>query len=1336
MSNIKSRIISAVLALVMILALLPLSLVGTEVQAATVSKGDVYWEKTPAEMSVKGLTLLEEINKNGDASGLYMDYWHHSSNDPKKGYWTFKANANLGIKGQTVSDKTFTADSITAGGVSDPSKVFVVKEQAFDIRIGANSETAKRLDAGEKLVINVKPARAGVTLESLFGDNMIIKTVEKQKDGSYLVNLTADLKINYYNDKYFNFNKVYGLNLRTFVPFIKNGYGYNLFSMFKDGNTESQGAGICWFDYGNPFSIKDMPEGFIHPTMIRPYDATDKLGGNAKKVNGGGKLYEQTPILDADGKYTNKTVDRTVNLYWNLYKPNSTIIEAPVKTYKPKDINIGQNTMNNGGAYGMVLEYPVMLEVYAKPQVKVVASYVELVGMRKTTNVTSDGKPIYLPEFTTLKESEVLPLEIQNDTVTVPVTQGFEHNGAHYKTIVNDIVSSPKDLDDPKGIKWDKDYTPESNKGKITATGEDIAYYAFGILTNDKPFIKEIESFNGFEKEKVMAFVSGVVTNSDHLASVITEGAYNIGNSLLNGVYGPKQLQNFKVPVTPLASPTAKTVTSKANTGMPQVGMTNTFSLTVPSLQSKSKIVYVRYICVPVTMQRNKIHKFVDGVEVGVQVVETPAVVTKRTDGIALDVTFKPVENAELIQWVTSEDKKIDLEHNPLPSGSQSGIAVPKVIENVLPTEDVFAEWKQEAWKTTIPTDVPEWRLSKYKGELGEWKQAGMWMNPTSDGGCDSAPVSSLTWAGNTNSGPYMYDTVNPNNMITAMGNQKVTEWLHSKALTKGAYTIKHSDPSVQVSVNGTMTLIKASKMAGLNVANWVKNNDKNLAGYDLTASNLPVKYSGGSQITMSAGLSYGIKNKDAYTHSYSRFNHNTWYCSKKNCSGHTYCDCYLNYETLRPKYTPATYTLNTTFDRYIPTNTDKGILKVPSVSVSTNGFTTLKYQPTATLSVYPEVGMLFAEDGGKEAIKWVVGDQARKISPVVYQTLDYKVSVNPKVTTTTMTTDSRVPAGLSKLGLTGKDSKLVIPKGAPVNTNFSVNNEKRENDKGIITVKTYALDIADNVKGAWGNGSYNSKANHDILKNKVANQAVTATSKLLIDSPAFGSLDYTGATLTSQAGKYTFVADNTLTHKIIVRGGLVIGVQREGKAVESMSSLKTSNLKLYTALIEMNLYNESNDRNSTVFKTFEYQQGKPLTEKSYIELLQGSRNTMDGIPTPNTAAAAEGKGWYSEDTTVLLIKEYSSNYYVSSPTFNDKIAMSVPGLTTPVNKNLFYSVMGKGYSYLKMNLPLTGMGNGAKDIDVYFEYSGYPQDDLGNGVQQVQFVVPNVSVLDSTRVR
>ena len=198
-----------------------------------------------------------------------------------------------------------------------------------------------------------------------------------------------------------------------------------------------------------------------------------------------------------------------------------------------------------------------------------------------------------------------------------------------------------------------------------------------------------------------------------------------------------------------------------------------------------------------------------------------------------------------------------------------------------------------------------------------------------------------------------------------------------------------------------------------------------------------------------------------------------------------------------------------------------------------------------------------------------------------------------------------------------------------------------------------------------------------------------------------------------------------------------------------------------YNALIGMNLYDKDNKKANTVFKGFLHKpdDSQILNEGAYATLLETARTkNYAGLSTPSYAKINEGDKWYSEDTTVLVVREYISNFEVPSISISDKLPMTITGtneLNTPANKNQFFSALGKGYLYLNytLNLPVSSKANISGNVKAEFTYTSFPGDiiDTENysktgdnskldatkkfGEQGTNYLVPNVSITDTTRM-
>ena len=822
-------------------------------------------------------------------------------------------------------------------------------------------------------------------------------------------------------------------------------------------------------------------------------------------------------------------------------------------------------------------------------------------------------------------------------------------------------------------------------------------------------------------------------------------------------------------------------------------------------------VIYLRYIVYPDVVQKNKINIIEDGVTKSIITFQQP-VTTIEDNGTTVDVLFNDITAAleeisdvgviELEKWVTSDDNVPieELKTRDLPpADSHQGTDIPEIIENVPIIEDIYAEWNIIISTTAEYGNVPEWRLSKLDEDgFDNPKLAGMSLPLKSDIGC-YASSSYLT-----PSGTYNYWLLNPNETREngVNKNYKVIEWLHSQAFDYGgSYSVTHDQPWVEMAVNAKTNLIKATKDSNHILANWLETEDL-YSYYDIQSGSKPLGNISSKTYTHSstepgAMVDVGLENKDTYTHRYGYKTYHYYYdCGGKNCSGnHLAHDCCLKSETPSPQYTDAVFDLTATFNRYkIGGN---NTLIVNKDIQEKNGLTTIKYQLKDTaLTVYPEYGMLFEKDNADESIRWVIGDTARVINPVVWQTLEHKVWVKPTSTGTSVANDSR---GITKANSIGEAGKQIIYKGAGVNTNFRLYQSKDSNKVAMLTVKTYALDFKNdsnyskfNGASGWNNG-YKSYDEHNALLSNFQtgeNAKATVTEKLLVDIPYGGTTtEFEGATKTVKSNPYKLVkyqnsgnikvvdgsngAAVVFEHELVVRGGYLIGVRMD-KHNGSKELLSIDNLKakaennpfsdyasFYNALIGMNLYDKDNKKDNTVFKGFLHkpEDSQTLNEGVYATKLEGARTkNYPSLSTPSYAKINDGDKWYSEDTTVLVVREYVSNFEVPSISISDKLPMTISGtneLNTPANKNEFFSKMGKGYLYLNytLNLPISNKANLGKNVNATFTYTSFPTDliDTQNysktgdntgldntrkfGEQATNYLVPNVSITDTTRL-
>lgn len=367
--TLKNRLISGFLTFVMALSFVPtMSFVtDTEVQAETKSETPNVMVYEAGSLESKGLTKIVD----GATTSFYKSLWHFSG-----GYWAPKETAP---KSQRVYDSEFRKSQ---GGTADIEGAFgkagiLAGVNDFEYLIDSNSELAKSLDAGDDLYLEISPASSNpeVTLDKLFNfpitqDSVTDKTTfEKNADGSLMgydsegnkttaiakvekvngqwkIIFSLPIKLNTYSEKIFNFNK-FNLGLTKYIPIPKLGFGYIMFSMFpRNGGSKyfSNSSSWLWFGDENDTasynqwqtSPQSKPQGKLAPTEIIK-------GSN-------GLLEDGIPI------YLYNEVDKELD---------------------SKYMKIGINTLNDAGAVGAFYNYGLKLNIYAKPKIKVIASYVE-----------------------------------------------------------------------------------------------------------------------------------------------------------------------------------------------------------------------------------------------------------------------------------------------------------------------------------------------------------------------------------------------------------------------------------------------------------------------------------------------------------------------------------------------------------------------------------------------------------------------------------------------------------------------------------------------------------------------------------------------------------------------------------------------------------------------------------------------------------------------------------------------------------------------------------------------------------------------------------------------
>lgn len=367
--------------------------------------------------------------------------------------------------------------------------------------------------------------------------------------------------------------------------------------------------------------------------------------------------------------------------------------------------------------------------------------------------------------------------------------------------------------------------------------------------------------------------------------------------------------------------------------------------------------------------------------------------------------------------------------------------------------------------------------------------------------------------------------------------------------------------------------------------------------------------------------------------------------------------------------------------------------------------------QSPTTMGIYPEVAMMFENLQNQNSIKYVIGKK-RDINPVSYHTINNFINKYQANTTGNPATDTRINSNpdYNNKSKFNKDAQVYL-KGSLIQ--HSANPVGEQN---LVTLTSYVLDTTDDVKKDW-NITDNPRMNHAKFLQIYANY-----------NGANGKWYLQGQT--TQNTDIISEKDNTQLYK---GNKQVKDVQLEqvGGTIEKIYNLEVrggvlvrkGNLPPQEVLEKMKLIG---NKEQTVFKNFERQQGKPLTEEEFITQAGKSRPTND---------LAINKGWYNEDSTKLVIREYKTTFKAptQSITMSDKLPMSINQLNAPLNKN-YFSRIAKGSQELNLDLIQIkanqnpyNQGNTIKKKSGVFSYFNF----LKNNNYKGYYGVPDTSIQD-----
>lgn len=956
--------------------------------------------------------------------------------------------------------------------------------------------------------------------------------------------------------------------------------------------------------------------------------------------------------------------------------------------------------------------------------------------------VDEEGTVHYKKAAETTMELAEFNIDEMGNITQIPIFENIE--GAEGGVaILNDIVSVDEDMTISDNSEWTNSKLPTNVGVELKPTAEDIAGYQLGIVTGSAFYVDTYTDIVTIEEPAVSAYKAllevyekleeekaGYASEkTDVMASFLR--TRNVNSPFVTWVKNIEAVEYEYFEDIKLGH----IVDGKVEK------IVETSDMGIIGVSTPANNLILRYILKPAPSQINVIEvidegkgttKYINGGRQELDIVGDTVFVRKpAVEG--LDSFGEPI----LQEWVTNHEIPLkDISNGILPTMSPNGLKGTESLITDYPLDPIIHNLYVK-WQIVIPAPektpgeyhVPEWRLSRLFAEDKIPNGPAMMSLPVRYGCCGLAKL--------TPSGNWNYTTRNPNGLVTLPGhlpsNLKLKTWLHSETVNIGSRaSIGAYNPTAIVTLDGRMNAIKSSDTSGLKVVSWLdKGSISGLTAYDVQSSTKGNPFNK-SNYQMNSLLPFNTLNLDTYT--------NTWPSRHSHKNG-GHCHRWVNSKTISPlgaAYVPYLFDATIDFDRYNAKPSSK-LVVAPEIVVE-NGKTTIAYQADTELKIYPEIAMLFDNDAGDSSIKWAVGDQVRTISPVMFHSMQFKVFVDETSNGSSVATDSR---GITKAKSMGLANYQIIYKGAGVNTVFKVQRSEDEKDKmGILTVKTFGLDITTNkngvnLKDAWGAGSYKPADYHNKFLTLWNDFKGLSSERLEIEA----SKVFTGANKQQNFAlsviKYGGKTVTEFTHELIVRGGSIVGVKLQDRNSGAYSVVKIEDLEakdagLYEALENMKLIGENKDE--TLFKVFEHQTGAKLTEDKYLTMATQAKQSLDGLTTNNLEM---NKGWYSEDTTVLVIREYVTNYNVPSVSYSDKIPMTVPGLETPSNKAQFFSVMGKGHTYLKYNIDsieLSSLDSELKEkTKVFFEHNSRTGSPFGK--KNVDYLVPNVSITDTTRM-
>lgn len=353
----------------------------------------------------------------------------------------------------------------------------------------------------------------------------------------------------------------------------------------------------------------------------------------------------------------------------------------------------------------------------------------------------------------------------------------------------------------------------------------------------------------------------------------------------------------------------------------------------------------------------------------------------------------------------------------------------------------------------------------------------------------------------------------------------------------------------------------------------------------------------------------------------------------------------------------------------------------------------TVKSSISSSLKVNPEVTMWYQGSSGSYGSVVTAGDYIREIPVVPYNTLSIKNdSSDPKVTGTSVALDARAKVLAGKLA---NEDTPVLYSGSGVTLTY---------DKvPSVELTSYLIDIDDshsNLKSAWGNNYNAETAIRSMVSNAIAKGDIK--SDLTVNGQKLTLKELKDCTLKAGDSKLEE------TWYLTVKGGEITSVKVNGEVfgAGSFSVASGKPHEIATALKEMKLLGKDN----ILSQVFAKGAGEKITDsglKSWLTSSGQSKYLNDG--------------WYYEDTSVLVVKKFKTDFALSDTTISDKLPMNL-GPQTPADRNQFFS---DGYTATadlatSFRIDIAGVSlSGNSSTDRVSE-------------KKVDFIIPDVSIKDS----